>query len=117
MSAIGASKAKEKREAEAEPVDRFIAAGICKVCGEPLKAKVTGFGAVGTKCLCKENAALSSVVAMGLIREGEGWTLVELELPEHVVLQHAGKKEGPHSADVAAAKLEEWLNRKAIGLR
>lgn len=121
MSAIGASKAKEKRDADAtvpdKPLSGWEAATYCKVCGEPKQAKVTGLGAVSTKCMCAENAMMTSVHAMGVVRVQDGWEMVELLIPERLLPEVVQRRHPVQSGDVVAAKLEEWFNRRATGVK
>lgn len=103
-----ASSAKAETETEDQPV---VKRTHCPDCGEQLVPTPTDL----RMCLCEANRSRTSVKAQAVMRVPDGWTLVELELPEAVVRQYAKRADGPHSADIASAKLEAWIARLATG--
>lgn len=50
-----------------------------------------------------------------LTRRREGWALVKLLLPQHVVDGYRYSEDGPHNIDMIAAKLSQWVEKRGYG--
>lgn len=50
-----------------------------------------------------------------LVRRREGWALVKLMLPGHVVEGYRISEDGPHNIDMIASKLSNWVEKRGYG--
>ena len=98
------------QERDAEPTVPVVTRKTCAECGLPTTMKPGQ-----DMCLCAVVKAQTAVKAQALIREGEGWSLIELELPEAVAKQYSKRVDGPHDGATAIALLEKWVADAAYG--
>lgn len=107
---MSGSERRKARDAEPTVEVPLPARKTCAECGLPTTMKPGQ-----DMCLCAVVKAQTAVKAQALIREGEGWSLIELELPEAVAKQYSKRVDGPHDGATAIALLEKWVADAAYG--